>query len=98
MKAIVITGDVIFNFIHEVSEMLEMQNLTLYVIGAGARGKFSGGFDISAFGGVQGGKCGFRFLYVPLFHNLLLKLLLTSFNWMFSCGTTAWLHFRRCDH
>ena len=28
------------------------------IIGAGANGKFSGGFDISAFGGLQGGQKG----------------------------------------
>lgn len=30
----------------------------IWVIGAGAKGKFSGGFDITAFGGIQaGGMC-----------------------------------------
>lgn len=30
--------------------------LIFFVTGAGAKGKFSGGFDITAFGGIQGGK------------------------------------------
>lgn len=31
--------------------------LTSKIIGTGAKGKFSGGFDINAFGGLQAGKC-----------------------------------------
>lgn len=32
--------------------------LMSHITGAGAKGKFSGGFDISAFGGLQGGQQG----------------------------------------
>lgn len=32
--------------------------LMTHTIGAGAKGKFSGGFDINAFGSIQGGQHG----------------------------------------
>lgn len=38
--------------------------LTCHVNGAGAKGKFSGGFDITAFGGIQRGNGTFNVLYV----------------------------------
>lgn len=37
-----------------------------YVTVLGAKGKFSGGFDISAFGGIQGGKGTLEYLFLVL--------------------------------
>lgn len=42
------------------------------MFGAGEKGKFSGGFDITAFGGLQDGKC------MHIFYSSALQLLLTD--------------------
>lgn len=42
--------------------------------GAGAKGKFSGGFDITLFGGIQGGQCMFicdYFFILPAYIYIL---------------------------
>lgn len=54
--------------------MICESNILLH--GAGAKGKFSGGFDITSFGGIQRGQCMFihdyflfyLFLYILVIH------------------------------
>lgn len=45
--------------------------LMSHIIGSGAKGKFSGGFDISAFGGIQGGQRGMQ-VFFHAFYNLVM--------------------------
>lgn len=57
--------------------------------GAGAKGKFSGGFDITSFGGLQGGQCmficrlffHFTRLYIYSGNTCFNNVSLTIFQW-----------------
>lgn len=48
--------------------------LMSHIIGSGAKGKFSGGFDINAFGGIQSGQKGMQdfFFFPHVFCNLVM--------------------------
>lgn len=79
MKAVVVTGKFVGITLLVFSPCNWSVNVCIWKYLTGAKGKFSGGFDITAFGGLQGGK-GMDYIIT----NFFLALLSSFFSLMLS--------------